>query len=636
MSYTKKKDKIEKKKTNDRLKHDNLNREIFEIFPILLLVIFLPFMIRLKIIPLEGYFYDFWIGERYNADFFTYFKQIFIYIITGWSILNTFLFTKDIKANKLYYFAGAYAVLVILSTLFSEYFSIALNGFNERREGMWIVLCYLLLLISAMNLIKKERQVRIIMYGLATSGMIISIISIFQYYGFDIFSSDLGKKIIISQQILNQLDKVVIKFGEKNSYGVFYNPNYLGHYISFYAPLMLSYAIISKDAREKLLFVLFFILSIFALFGSRSEAGVLGIAVATGFLILVLTTRYIIKDKPKEEHKKLLLTRFAPIVLAMIILPASLSYVTIEQNPLTKIKTQAIEFFKPSELKGRDYKEIGPINDIKQIDNNSIEIVVQNNSNTIKIDDNSIVSILDKDNNVLWKNNIKKLEEKNYKIEKNDKYDSRILVKKTSDINKYGIRYYIRTHSCFLYFVVDDGNINIANSKYQVLDLEKDFSVAENIGFEGKGKLASGRGYIWSRSLPIMFDNIIIGTGQDTFVTEFPQYDIYGKQVELSLNNLWTLTDKPHNTYLQIGIHSGLLSLIIVLGGLLILLYKSFKNVIFDDEYLYFNIISFGILGFMISSIFNDSIIAITPIVYIFIGINIVGLIKTKNKKADS
>ena len=133
-----------------------------------------------------------------------------------------------------------------------------------------------------------------------------------------------------------------------------------------------------------------------------------------------------------------------------------------------------------------------------------------------------------------------------------------------------------------------------------------------------------------------MFDNIVIGTGQDTFITEFPRYDIYGKQAELSLYNMWTLTDKPHNTYIQIGIQSGLLSLIIVLAGLLILLYKSFKNVIFDDEYLDFNIISFGILGFMISSIFNDSIIAITPIVYILLGINVVGLIKTKNKKVDS
>lgn len=243
----------------------------------------------------------------------------------------------------------------------------------KRREGMWIVLCYLLLFISAMNLV-KENQVKIVIYSLAISGMLISIISIFQYYGFDIFSSDFGQKIIISKEILNQLDEVILKFGKKYSYGVFYNPNYLGGYISFYAPLMLSYAIVSKNMREKVLFAVFFILSIFALYGSRSEAGAVGTLIAIGILAIVLVSRHIIKGKPKETHKRLLLFRIVPIFLAIIILPLSLSYLPVEQNPITRIKTQVIELFKPSDLKGKDYKEIGPINDIKQIDEQTIEL----------------------------------------------------------------------------------------------------------------------------------------------------------------------------------------------------------------------------------------------------------------------
>lgn len=610
--------------------------ELFKILPLILIVGFLPFVIRLKLVQLEGPFYEFWTGEKINADFFTYYKQIYIYIVTIWALLNTFLFTKKIKFTRAYYFMGAYAILVILSTLFSKYPQIALHGFNERKEGMWIVLCYLMLMFATINLVETEKQIKAIIYSLGISGAVISIISIFQYFGMDIFNTEFAKNLMISKEIQAQIKEFSIEFGEKYSYGVFYNPNYLGGYISFYAPLMLSYAIISKDIREKVLFALFFILSIFALYGSQSEAGVLGTAGAIGLLILVLAARHIIKDKSKEEYKKLLLTRFLPILLILIILPLSLSYFPLAQNPITRIRTQVIEVFKLSDLKGKNYKEIGPINDIKKIENNSIQIVVQNNSNTIKIDDNLIVSILDKENNVIWKKNSKNLEEKNYKIENNKKYDSRILIKKTSDINKYGIRYYIRTHSCFLYFIVDNGNINIANSKYKPLDLEKDFAVAEHIGFEGKGKFASGRGYIWSRSLPIMMNNLIIGAGQDNFITEFPQYDIYGKQVETALYNLWTLTDKPHSTYFQIGIQSGLISLTIFLTGLIILLYKSFNNIIFYKKNLLFNVIFFGILGFMISSIFNDSITSITPIVYVFIGISVVGIIKTKNKKVDS
>jgi O-antigen ligase len=637
------------KKTNIKnIKNNNSNKvnffqennslvEIIKILPLIIMIFVLPFIIRLKLIPLQEPFYGFWKGEKINSDFFTYYKQIFIYVITMWAVLHTFLFTKKIKFTKAYYFLAGYALLVILSTIFSKYPQIALNGFIERKEGMWIVLCYILLIISSFNLIESKQQLKAMVYSLGISGSFVSIISIFQYYGMDILSTEFVKNIMISKDIQAQVKDFSIKFGEKYSYGVFYNPNYLGGYISFYAPLMLSYAIISKSKREKIIFTVFFILSTFALYGSRSEAGFLGAVGAIALTLLIFTFRYIIKNKSSDEYKKVFLTRLLPVLLALIIIPISLSYIPISENPLTKIRTQLVKMLEPSDLKNKNYKEVGPINDIIQIDEHTIELVIKNKSTYINVDKNLSLTILDDNKNIMWKENVNEIEEKkNYKLKNNKHYESYVLVRKTQDNQKYGIQYYLRSFSGYLYFVVDNGDIRLADISYKVIDLEKDLKVADYIGFEGKGKLASGRGYIWSRSLPIMFDNIIIGTGQDTFITEFPRYDIYGKQVELSLYNMWTLTDKPHNTYLQIGIHSGLLSLIIVLAGLLILLYKSFKNVIFDDEYLDFNIISFGILGFMISSIFNDSIIAITPIVYILLGINVVGLIKTKNKKADS
>ena len=82
----------------------------------------------------------------------------------------------------------------------------------------------------------------------------------------DIFNTEFAKDFMISKEIQSQVKEFKIQFGEKYSYGVFYNPNYLGGYISFYAPLMLSYAIISKNMKEKVLFAVFFILSIFKYF----------------------------------------------------------------------------------------------------------------------------------------------------------------------------------------------------------------------------------------------------------------------------------------------------------------------------------------------------------------------------------
>jgi len=631
--------KVKKKETiikSNSIASKGFLNELFKILPLILIVGFLPFVIRLKLIQLEGPFYEFWTGERINADFFTYYKQIYIYIVTIWALLNTFLFTKKIKFTRAYYFMGAYAILVILSTLFSKYPQIALHGFNERKEGMWIVLCYLILMFATINLVETEKQIKAIIYSLGISGAVISIISIFQFYGMDIFSTDFARNLMISKEIQSQIKEFQIQFGDQYSYGVFYNPNYLGGYISFYSPLMLSFSILSKGIKEKIIFAVFFILSIFALYGSRSEAGVVGTLIAIGILAIVLVSRHIIKDKPKETHKRLLLFRIVPIFLAIIILPLSLSYLPIEQNPITRIKTQVIELFKPSDLKGKDYKEIGPINGIKQIDEQTIELKLYNTVTRVNVDKNMNLKIFDKDNNILLNTKVIPEEKMEQQILNITDYFCYLKIKDLGNGN-YGIYYYYNNDKWEkLDFLVYNGEIRFTTPSFKIVDIEKDL-YAKHIGFEGKGNIGSGRGYIWSRSIPLVLDHLIIGSGQDTFITEFPQYDIYGRQAEGMPQYYWNiLTDKPHNTYLQIGIHSGLLSLIVVLAGLLSLLYKSFKNVIFDDEYLDFNIISFGILGFMISSIFNDSIIAITPIVYILLGINVVGLIKTKNKKVDS
>ena len=86
------------KKSINKKSYTNINNsenkplEIFKILPLLLIVGILPFIIRLKLIPLQGPFYEFWKGEKINADFFTYYKQIFIYIVTVWALLHTFLF----------------------------------------------------------------------------------------------------------------------------------------------------------------------------------------------------------------------------------------------------------------------------------------------------------------------------------------------------------------------------------------------------------------------------------------------------------------------------------------------------------------------------------------------------------------
>lgn len=615
-NQTSNKDKSNIKKQSS---HDTYLKQLLPISPFIILIFFLPFIVRLNFIPLEGAMYEYWTGERVNGDFFTYYKQIFIYILTFITSIVGFFSIKKIKKTKAYYFIGGFSILVILSTIFSNYPQIALHGFVERREGMWVVLCYMMLIFLAINLIDNEFKIKSIVYSLGFSGLFISIISIFQFYGLDIFATEWIKSVIISKEIMSNLESFTIKFGEGYSYGVFYNPNYLGGYMSFYSPLMLGYAIFSKDIKEKIIFGIFFVLSIFALAFSRSEAGVLGTISAILFMLTFIYIKYLLQNREKEEYTKVLITRLVPIFLAIVIIPLSISYVPMERNPLERIRKEAIELLTPNKEK-IDYKEVGPINDIKKIDDRNIELTIYNTTTRLNVDENMNLRLYDSVGEILFEQQINPLEDASYRIENLEEYLAHINIKTFENEEYYGITYYYNDKWERLNFLVLEDEILPTTFSFRIL-YDKELEPTKAIGFEGKGNLASGRGYIWSRSFPIMLNNFIIGSGQDTFVTEFQQFDIYGRQAEGFRQSIWeTITDKPHSIYIQIGIQSGFISLILVLIGFAILHIKGLKKYlnINDNQSI---VITSSIFGWLISSIFNDSIIGITPIVMIFIGV---------------
>lgn len=632
---------IKKPKTKIK-KSDNLNiqkpnnlsifKDIFPIMPLIVLVFFLPFIIRLKLIPLEGVFYDYWTGQEASTDFFTYYKQIFIYLITVWFLIHTFFFVKKVKRTKAYYFLGAYALLVVLSTVFSDFPNISLYGFVERKEGMWIVLCYIALTFSAINLVNTKRQREALIYSFAASGALISLIGIFQYIGMDIFASERIKAIIIPSEILSRVEEFNITLGEKYAYSVFYNPNYLGGYLSLYAPLMIGMAVHKKGALEKIVFSILFALSLIALFASRSEAGVIGFIVGSSLLILTFIIKRTYNNKNDKIQKKIIIPSVIYIVVALIVLPILLSFVPIEQNPLERIKKEALQMLN-SDKSEIDYKAVGPINDIKRINNSEIEIVFGNIPVKLEGSDTEI-RILNDSNSVVFSGKTAQITKNEYihLTELSRFYEAYIMVEKTSEDDIYGIQLYFPKSILTLYFLYERDALYIADSSYRKLDIDKDLELSPYIGFEGKGNIGTGRGYIWSRSLPIVFENLIIGTGQDTFIVQFPQYDIFSKQVETGRYSIWMLTDKPHSLYLQIAIHSGLLSMLILLAGFALLMYRSFRLSMHEDNMAF--IINAALIGFMVSSLFNDSILAITPIVYVLLGLNIAYILNQNNEKA--
>ena len=134
----------------------------------------------------------------------------------------------------------------------------------------------------------------------------------------------------------------------------------------------------------------------------------------------------------------------------------------------------------------------------------------------------------------------------------------------------------------------------------------------------------SGRGYIWSKSVPLLKKFLFLGSGPDTFTFVFPLMDAvdmnqggYGNQV----------ITKPHSMYLQTGIQTGMISLLawlIFYGWYFV---ESFR-LYFRKEYATFSEkLGVGIMiataSYMISGIANDSNPSVAPIYWGILGIGI-------------
>ena len=168
--------------------------------------------------------------------------------------------------------------------------------------------------------------------------------------------------------------------------------------------------------------------------------------------------------------------------------------------------------------------------------------------------------------------------------------------------------------------------LGIRNNIYSIKEVE-------SIGFQGKEELASKRGYIWSRTIPLIKERPILGYGPDSFAIYFPQEDAVGKFKYF--NTAKKIVDKPHNFYLQQAVNTGLISLaaIILLFGLyfirsLFLYYKT-KN------FSYYNILGIAFFSafnaYAAAAFFNDSVISVAPVFWVILGLGIAAELKIKN-----
>lgn len=534
-------------------------------------------------------------------DFFLYYKQ---WYFIGISIIMVCLLIIRTSLNKerlpfipIFIPLVAYSILTLISSIFSKYRSYSFSGVFEQFESIYVILGYSMIVYYIYLSVHTEKEIRFILNGLFISSLILGFIGLTQVLGHDIFQTNIGWKLITPSTYWNSKGSFNFIFGNKVAYLTLYNPNYVGVYSSIILPILFFQIISTKKILLKLLYLLAFSGIIICLVGSKSTSAIFSITLSV-LMTLLLLRRYLIKYY------------FVTIPLAILIILSLYIFNYKYDNYLI----HQIDKFTNIQ------KSIKSLNDIQTNDDN---VLIKYNGNIIKTsfytDDmnNCSFDFKDENNNIIPSS----VDTINGSISIQDNRFPNFVFTPSITNDVLGFNVLIDGVEWFFSNQFKDGTYYYLNNYGR---FDKIIS-APSAAFTGYEEYASGRGYIWSRTLPLLKNYILFGSGADTFALVFPQQDYvnlynygYGDQ----------FISKPHSLYLQIGVQSGVLSLIglLVFYGLyFVSSMKLYFRGNFDNYYSKVGVTIFiSTLSYMITGFTNDSSITIAPLFWVIIGLGIV------------
>ena len=575
----------------------------FYLIPILFILCIVPFVVRLAVYNPGLSNYSWFPEVTSQADFFLYYKQwLFIaasFIMVCIIAIRAYMDKRVITFLPVFIPLAAYAGLCFLSAVFSKHRSLSFLGGLEQFESVFALLGYCLVVYYVFLFVKTERDIKVIFIFLLTAVIIMGILMLFQFLGYDFYKSDLAAKLMIPEKYRSG-EVAEFNFEKGRVYGPMYNPNYVGSYAALLLPIFTVLLFFQKKWYMIVLHLLAITGLIFAIIGSQSLTGIIGLAVSV-FVFLVLMRRYIVKF--------FYITIPAILIVGLLILYAnnktdgvmvhrimSLGNIARTEYPLSSIET------------GDDSVSLNYLGNEMRV---SYHVDENNNRSFTLTDTDGNVISFQNENGML------------------NSMDSRLPGFVIGPDPQYIDVFYITVDGMQWRFV----NNAQEHTYYYINSVGKPDKMinAPSAVFTGYERLASGRGYLWSRTIPLLKKYILLGAGPDNFVTAFPQQD-YLRAIQVGYQGL--ITTKPHNMYLQIAVQTGMVSLIAFLvfyGMYFVTSLRLYIKGRFKSYYAQVGVAVFlGTIAYMITGLANDSTITTAPIFWTMMGIGILANHKAK------
>lgn len=553
------------------------------------------------------------------SDVFLHGKQVWLYVTVAVALFLLLCFKllerKIIYPKKWMIFGGIYVMFSFVSALMADDMKTAFFGGEDLFQGFFVLLSYFVLFYYIYMIFcgeKKQRTKIIFLFlrcALALSVLMI-ILGCFQVFGNDPFSWEWVQK------LCNISGAQIIK--DKRIYLTLYNSNYVGVMTVMLMPLLFVGMLVEKTKWMKICFGVALIGTLGCLIasGSRTAMFIMAIIVVTSCILVIVRS---------QKYRKI-----TSLILIVVII-AGTAYVTINKDTVLKV-SQSLKQYDGT-MTG-----LATESDCLKIAINGQELRVTWNSEGIQF--------LNKDGTAY---ETKKLDEENRTklteklptamtiyYGKSGFVPERVMQKPFRNVIffKSGLKYNgknIRGYVFYInkcpYFITNEWD----NGEYYYYNLlgcfVKSYNSEDAFG-EGAYGFASYRGYIWSKTIPLLKRTVFIGAGMDHFSVLFPNYDYAAKA---RIDKLGVTYNKPHSWYLQMGIESGLIALLCMIIMILYILIegiKGMKNVKSDSDISsekgLLKILQFGlgmsIIGYCLINILYDQMIVTAPVFWLILG----------------
>ena len=567
--------------------------------------VFIPIILLMGIIPLIVHTYSYnsnlsqfnWFpsGADSQTDFFFGWKMITIIVVgivmAGILFYQYFKKKQGLRFENAFYFLFFYAMFVAMSALFSSYKYWVVRGSYELFEPVWVVFVYILLCYYTYHFVQEEQQVKFILCGAGIGMAVVTLIGVFQYFGMDFFKTGFGKHLITNPSWWDNLDSLSFNMLEGTSYTTLYNPNFLSFYFGMLIPLLVCVFIAAKKAWQRVLIIVAEVLCLICLKGSRSDTGWMALVVGGVILALVLLSR----------KKKAFCVALAIMLIGGV---ASKTDVGIQ------IKNTIVGTFRIDDRYA-----------VRDIDTGTDSVMLNVRGNKM------YVSYTTDESGVIVPNCT---DENGQTLE---------LAMTDADNQIYVINDERFAGGSIQPILLGDDNIPAISVTYD--GIAWDFVETQEAGYcylNKSGKLVkwekiknanlfkedamSYRGHMWNVTIPLLGKHVLIGSGANTYMFEYPQDDYLGQAYIYGFNSYEV---KAHCWYLQQWVESGLigtLALLIFMAWYAVQSIRIYRRVDLHESLSW---IGFGlfaaVLVYLIAGIANDSNVCTAPVFWGMLGL---------------